>query len=210
MNNKDYLEKIAKDTRTGKPQKKGFLGKFDISPTMIKIAIGGVILVIVMMIIGAIIGGGDKNKERDYVDKIILRTDTMISEIGDYNKLVKSSTLRSMGTSLNAVLTETNYAVSTVLKQDFGVNNAKPEKEKTATDEASIREEMTTTLENGRLNGILDRVYAREMAYQIAMLMSLEQEAYGKTKKSSLKEAIDKSMSNLKPLQEQFDSFQAE
>lgn len=115
-----------------------------------------------------------------------------------------------MGNSLKAVLQETNYAINTILKETFEAKNAKPAKEKTETDEGAITEEMMATLENGRLNGILDRVYTREMTYQIAMLISLEQETYNKTKKDILKEALTSSMSNLDKLHEQFDNYMAQ
>ena len=212
MNNKDYLEKIAADTRTGKPKAKGFLGTIsNLSPTTKKLLIGGAIAVFVIMIFGMIVsGGGDKNKEIDLVEKINLRTENMMKDISEYNKLVKSSALRSLGNSLNAVLTETNYAVNTSLKEEFGVKSTnKTTKEKTQTDEDAIMEEMTETLENGRLNAILDRVYAREFAYQIAMLMALEQETYNKTKKEILRDGLTSSMKNLESLQTQFDDFEA-
>lgn len=212
MNNKDYLEKIASDTRTSKPSGKGlFGGKVNLSPNMIKGLIIGAAAVFVVMIIGIILTSGDKNKEIDYVDKINLRTNNMITAISDYTKKIKSSELRSMGNSLKAVLTETNYAVGASLKEEFGVKNtSKPNKEKTQTDEDAIAAEMTETLENGRLNGILDRVFTREMTYQIALLMSLEQETYGKTNKENLRISLESSINNLQMLHEQFDNYAAE
>ena len=210
MNNKDYLEKIAADTRTGKPVKKGILGTISNLPsTTKKLILGGAIAVFVVMIFGILLSGGDKNKEIDYVDMINLRTANIIKSIQDYNKKVKSSELRSMGNSLKAVLTETNYAIGTSLKEDFGVKNSKPNKEKTEEDEVAWSTEMNTELENGRLNAILDRVYARELAYQIAMLISLEQETYGKTNKDNLKNILTTSMNNLEQLHGQFDDFEA-
>ncbi|MBR2589163.1 hypothetical protein IKE84_02395 [Candidatus Saccharibacteria bacterium] len=210
MNNKDYLEKIAADTRTGKPVKKGILGTISNLPsTTKKLILGGIIAVFVVMIFGILLSSGDKNKEIDYVDMINLRTANIIKSIQDYNKKVKSSELRSMGNSLKAVLTETNYAIGTSLKEDFGVKNSKPNKEKTEEDEVAWSTEMNTELENGRLNAILDRVYARELAYQIAMLISLEQETYGKTNKDNLKNILTTSMNNLEQLHGQFDDFEA-
>ncbi len=209
MDNKEYLEKIAKETRsTGKPKKKLF--GLELSPTMIKVLIGGTILVVVMMFVGMLFSG-DGNKERDYVDKIYLRTTNLIAETGNYNKLVKSSKLRSMGTSLIAVLTETQYAISTSLKEEFGAKSVeKPDKEQTKIDEDAVMVDYLETLENGRLNGILDRVYAREVAYQIGMLISVENDAYRRTKKPNLRAAIEKSKSNLEPLYDQFNTFSAE
>lgn len=209
MNNKEYLEKIAKDTRTTKMQQKKFLG-LNLSPNTIKLLIGGAILVFVIMIFGMIFSG-DGNKERDYVDKVYLRASNLISETGNYTKLVKSSQLRSMGNSLIAILTETQYAIGTSLKEDFGAKSLeKPNKETTKTDEDAVMVKYLETLENGRLNGILDRVYTREVAYQIGMLISAEQDAYTRTKKDNLRTALEKSMTNLDTLYNQFNEFSAE
>ncbi|MBR5408535.1 hypothetical protein IK112_01130 [Candidatus Saccharibacteria bacterium] len=209
MNNKDYLDKIAAENRALKPKGKGIFGALNIPPTLAKVLIGGAILVAIMMIVGMIVGGGDKNSERDLVDKISLRTKNMLTIISDYNKQVKSSELRSYGSSLSAVLNETNYAVNAILKETFEVKNSKPQKESTETDESAILEEMGQTLENARLNGILDRVYAREMAYRIATLIVLEQETIDKTKKSNLVDALTSSMTNLDQLHDKFDNFVA-
>ncbi len=210
MNNKEYLEKIAKDNRAAGVQKKKFLG-LEITPNMKKLFIGGAILVVVMMVIGMILGSGDKNVERDYVDKVYLRANNLLAETGNYTKLVKSSQLRSMGNSLNAVLTETKYAIGNSLKEDFGAKSLdKPNKEKTETDEDAIMVEYLNTLESGRLNGILDRVYTRELAYQIGMLISIEHDAYSRTKKTNLRSALDTSMTNLDKLYDQFNNFVAE
>lgn len=209
MNNKEYLEKIAKDTRKAGVQKKKFLG-LELSPKTLKLAGIGAGVVVLMMIIGAIVGSGNGNKEVDLVEKIYFRTDTLLDAINDYNKLVKSGELRSMGNSLNAVLTETSYSMSTSLVNDFGEKTVgKPTKEQTLTDEVAVNDDLVATLEAGRLNGILDRVYSREFTYQIAMLINLETETYNKTKKDSLKTALTTSMNNLKQLHTQFDDFQA-
>ncbi|MBQ8984505.1 hypothetical protein IJ098_01450, partial [Candidatus Saccharibacteria bacterium] len=79
MNNKDYLEQIAADTRTGKPKGKGLLNTIkNLPPTTKKLLIGGAIAVFVIMIFGMILSsGGDKNKEIDLVEKISLRTENM-------------------------------------------------------------------------------------------------------------------------------------
>ena len=209
MNNKDYLDKIAADTRSNKPSGKGFLGKLKISPTLMKVLIGGAIVTVIMIIFGMVAGGGDKNGERDLVDKISLRTNNLISVISDYNKQVKSSELRSMGGSLSAVLNDTNYAINAILKSEFEAKGSKPQKESIKTDENKVLEDMKSSLEYGRLNGILDRTYAREIAYQIALLISLEQETLKKTQKTNLKEALTNSINNLDQMHDKFDNFVA-
>lgn len=211
MDNKSYLESIAKDTRSAGIVKPG-LFSFNIPPVVKKILIGvGIalgLLIIIAIIAGLASGGGDK--ERDYVDKIYLRTSHLVEETGTYNKVVKSSQLRSMGTSLLSVLTETQYSIANILKNDFGVSNIEtPKSEKTTEEENAVMAEYLNNLENARLNGILDRVYARELTYQIGMVLSLEHEAYARTDKSSLKSALASSMDNLNQLYEQFGDFDA-
>ncbi len=115
-----------------------------------------------------------------------------------------------MSTSLNAVLTETTYSLTTILENDFGSDNAdKPAKEEIATEEEKRMEILSNDLETGRLKGQLDRVYASDFAYEIAMLLSLESEASAKTDKDSLRSALKTSSDNLEKLYEQFNSFEA-
>ena len=208
MNNKEYLEQISSEIRKSKTPKKQFLG-LDISPKLLRFLIGAVVASILIIIIGSIISsGGNKNSERDLVDRIYLRSTSLSATIANFNKLLKSSELRSMGTSLNSVLTETSYSISTILTNDFGSSNpSKPEKESLATEETERQTILEGDLETGRLKGQLDRVYASDFAYEIAMLISLESEASAKTNKENLKSALATSTTNLEKLHEQFDSL---
>lgn len=206
MDNKAYLEQISSEARPLKPTKSLF--GFNISPKMLKIIIGIVVATVIIMIFGGILSSlGNKNSERDYLDKIYIRTDNLMVSISNYNNLVKSSELRSMGNSLNAVLVQTNYEVLNYLKENYELTNYKPEKEQTLTDENTYIEELNQSLENGRLNGILDRTYAREFTYEIGMLLSLESEAIANTKNENLKSILNSSHTNLEQLYPQFNNF---
>ena len=207
MDNKAYLEQISSEARTTKASKMPF--GLNISPKLLKLLIGGFIAAILIIIIGAIAGSGGSS-ERDYLDKIFLRTANLSSSISDYNKRVKSSELRSMGNSLNAVLTETNYSVGNILKNDFGVSSPnKPANEKTETEETEWIDGLNQDLENGRLNGVLDRVYSRDLAYEIGILISLESETVAKSKNDTVKTSLTSSMDNLSKLYDQFNDFEA-
>lgn len=210
MNNKEYLEQISTQTRQAKkPATKSFFG-LDISPKLLAFIIGGVVAAILIIIIGSIAGSGSNNSERDLTDRIYQRANNLSTVISDFSKRIKSSELRSMSTSLNAVLTETTYSLTTILENDFGSDNAdKPAKEEIATEEEKRMEILSNDLETGRLKGQLDRVYASDFAYEIAMLLSLESEASAKTDKDSLRSALKTSSDNLEKLYEQFNSFDA-
>ena len=211
MDNKEYLEKIASETRKNKPIASGFLGKLGLSPLMKKLLIGGVVLAFLIIILGAALGGGgNKNSERDLVDKLSLRTTNLVTSIEKYTGKVKSSSLRSMGNSLKAFLNQVNYAVSTSLANDFDDTSGQPQKEQTGLDEEAWAADLDAALEGARLNGLLDRAYAREYAYQIGMLIDLENDIIRKTNKSDLKSALEKSVNDLDQLYPQFNNFSAE
>lgn len=210
MNNKEYLEQISTQTRQAKrPATKSFFG-LDIPPKLLAFIIGGVVAAILIIIIGSIAGSGSNNSERDLTDRIYQRANNLSTVISDFSKRIKSSELRSMSTSLNAVLTETTYSLTTILESDFGSDNAeKPAKEEIATEEEKRMEILSNDLETGRLKGQLDRVYASDFAYEIAMLLSLESEATAKTNKDNLKTALKTSSDNLEKLYDQFNTFDA-
>ena len=203
MDNKQYLESIAKDTRAAGTPKKGLFGLgLNIPPVAKKLLIGVGIALVLIIIVAMIVSilGGTGDKERDYVDKVYLRTSHLAKEIPAYNKQVKSSQLRSMGTSLVSVLNETEYSIANVLKNDFAA-------EKIDESENNAMAELLTNLDNAQLNGLLDRVFHREITYQIGTLLSMEHEAYTSTKISGLKSALETSMNNLNQLYEQFQNF---
>lgn len=209
MNNKEYLEQISIQTKQAKkPATKSFFG-LDIPPKLLAFIIGGVVAAILIIIIGSIVGSsGNNNSERDLVDRIYQRSNNLSTVISDFSKRIKSSELRSMSTSLNAVLTETTYSLTSILENDFGSDDAgKPAKEEVATEEENRMEILSNDLETGRLKGQLDRVYASDFAYEIAMLLSLESEASVKTDKENLKSALKTSSDNLEKLYDQFNNF---
>ena len=211
MDNKQYLESIAKDTRAAGTPKKGLFGlDLNIPPVAKKLLVGVGIALVLIIIVAMIVSilGGTGDKERDYVDKVYLRTSHLAKEIPAYNKQVKSSQLRSMGTSLVSVLNETEYSIANVLKNDFAAEKIdESENTKINESENNAMAELLTNLDNAQLNGLLDRVYHREITYQIGTLLSMEHEAYTSTKISGLKSALETSMNNLNQLYEQFQSF---
>ena len=209
MSNLEYLNQISASNRTPGAKKGGFsLGNLNFSPTLVKVLIGGAILTVIMIIVGSILGGGSgAPKERDTLDRISLRSGYLITTIKDYNKQIKSSELRSIAASMSSALTETNSTINNILKDEYDAKSNKPDKESTGTDEEALYNELNETLENARLNGLLDRTFAREMAYQASMMESLESDVLARTKKQSLLDYLPKSMNNFNTLSSDFDNF---
>ncbi len=206
MNNKEYLDQISSNNRQVK-QNSGFLG-FNISPRLAKIVIGAFIAAILIIIIGSIVGlSGNSSSEKDYLGRIYLRTNNLMDAIATYNKSVKSSELRSMGTSLNAVLAETSYSVSSILDSEYDVSPSKAVSDRITEEEEADKTALNDSLEDARISGRLDRVFAHNFTYAISMLSNLEADAIKKAKKDSTATTLSSSKANLDQLYTQFDEF---
>ncbi len=206
MNNKEYLEQISSESRKTKSNQ-GFFG-FNISPRMGKFIIGGFIAAILIIIVGAIISGvSGQSSERDYLDRIYLRTNNLMSAISTYNNKVKSSELRSMGNSLNAVLAETSYSVSSILKEEYEATSGKANSQKVNDEESQDLASLTESLEDARISGRLDRIYAHDFTYAISMLSNLESDAIKHAKSESTAATLSASKTNLDQLYDQFNDF---
>lgn len=204
MDNMEYLNQIAASNRPAKSTVGGGL-PFSLSPKVLiglGIAIG---LIFLIMIFGSIFGG-DKNTEQSLVQKLSLRSANLSETIDEYNRNLKSSNLRSLTGSLRAVLNETSASTATILEEDFGAKSDKTAEE----DEATYIEEVNTTLEDAKLNGLLDREFVREMTYQIGLLLSMESDILSKTKKDNLKDTINNSYTNLENLHKEFSDYSNE
>lgn len=197
----EYLNQIAQDNRAT-------LGKADkglpIDPKWLKIIGIGIVGVIIIMIVGSILGGLG-TKSRDNLDRIFARTRNLGESIAEYNDKVKSSELRSMGNSLSAVLTETNSKVGNLLTTEYGTTE--PRDENVTTEEANHIQEVNSNLNYGRINGLMDRYFVREMSREIALLMSLETETMSETNDANVKEVMASSWNNLNKLSTSFEDY---
>ena len=78
----------------------------------------------------------------------------------------------------------------------------------------SITEEETLTkdglaneLFEAKINGILDRIYAHKMAYEISLVTSREIQLYKSTNNENLKGILDTSYNSLSNLYDKFNDF---
>jgi len=207
MSDLDYLNQISADSRPVKAKSDFFIPK-----KLLFFLIGAVVLALAIIIIGSNVSS-PKNKEYELVSTINYRSGNLIEIISTYNKKIKSSELRSMTSSLSSVLTATQSSLNTIITNEF----ADTEKENKTTDESVEESEETymnniidTYLEPARLNGYLDRVYVSQLTYEISILMSLESKCEETTSKTSLKEALASSYSNLESLETQFENYSAD
>ena len=203
MNNADYLNQISATNRSTKASAGGLNIK---NPKILIAGLAAAFIIAIAMILSSVFGSVG-NKERDLVDQISFRTTYLMESVKKYNNLVKDSTLRSMGTSLNAILLEVDQETTATLKNDFNADKKKPRDSKTEPNEKAHIEKLNETLEKARLNGLLDRYYSREISYEISLLVSLMSECVSRTKKPQLTENLNQSITNLSSIQTRMSDY---
>lgn len=198
MNNVDYLNQISAST---KPTTKS--NSLLSSKPLIIGLIAAAVLSIIIIIVGII--NNNSTSDTSLLTQLGLRLDNLNAAIETYNPHIKSSSLRSSGVSLASVLESTSLNLKPILEQEK-IDLDKADK-KVLESETTLSDSFNNSLEAGKLNGILDRTYASEMALQISLLISLESELYNHTKDDSLKSILSSSFDNLKTLYPNFNDF---
>ncbi len=203
MDGQQYLNQISKTNlpkRATVGKKKFWQNKFFI------ISMIGVVGVLIIVLIGAIIKANTVS-EKSLVEKLNLHLTGTISAIDEYQNYIKSSDLRSSSASLKGILSDTNSSVSSYATEKYNLKNTnnydKTLRETAETDSAELKNDLF----EAKINGILDRIYAHKMAYEISVIKSEESRIYDITNSSSLKEALDTSYKSLENLYSSFSDF---
>jgi hypothetical protein len=191
----DYLNQIAPQT----PKKP----LFRLSGLRLILAvIAG--LVVVVSIFALVINAVSASR-RHPLEQLSARLTATESIVADAQDNLKSSELRSLNRSLKIFLTNTNRDIAEPLL-DSGVNVKKLDKDTVAKESG---EDITSRLEDARLNAVYDRTYAREMAYQLETIITLMKQIYRSGGSDSLKSFLVTAYGNLEPTQQSFADFNA-
>lgn len=195
MNDLEYLNQIsAKVNQQQKPA-----GLFDKKMKIVFGVLAGVLILFIILLVAA--GGSSKPEATatSELNRLYNRSTELLKTYNAYNGSVRSSSLRSTGTSLSTLLTELSSTTTSYLgdaKTDGVVG-----------EDAQNFLELNNTLEKARLNGILDRNYAHEMHYQIRYLIIIEDSVREKTADANLKTYLTSSTESLSRLSETFGNF---
>ena len=201
MDGQEYLNQISAQARPKKaPRSGGFVG----SP-IFKVIIGGVAALFLIIIMGSVLGGGAMGL-KDKAISLKLYMGSTMEVISGYQNNVKSSNLRSSSTSLYSVLSNTDRELTNYLTEKYAFTD-KSVDSKMAEQEALRKDGLTADLFEAKINGILDRIYAHKMAYEISMIMSKESSVYDSTNDATLKDLLQTSYSSLENLYKNFDEF---
>lgn len=188
----DYLDQIAAPAQVK-----------TLNPMILWGMIAGVLVlaIVVVMAVGAGSGGANPSS----LAAVATKLDALKTVSDGAEKNIQSSELRTINSSLNLTLTNSNRDLQEPLKlQEISLKDTKSP---SITAVRSDFEKLDTRLEDARLNGVYDRTYAREISYQLKTLRSDMVVLYKKTRSTSLKSALESADANIKPLVEEFSSF---
>lgn len=201
MNRQEYLNEISASTRPATPKR----GSKILSSKFFWVGVIGIGAFIIMAIIGGIISGSSTNA-KDQLYSLILHLDNTSELIQKYQPSIKSSDLRSYGTSLNNIVSSsasdlTNYATE---KYNFKPKEVK----KSITDEeTSAKDALDNELFNAKISGTLDRIFAQKFAYEISLIGTRESQLIKASSDSTLQDILTKSYNNLSNLYDNFNNF---
>ncbi len=204
MDGQQYLDQISQTNRPIK-QSGGGLNKILTSKIFI-VGVIGLVLLILIIILGSVIGSGKKSvKELGY--ELTLHLDNTSAVIKEYQSDVKSSRLRANSASLDGVLSNTKSQINTVLVDELGFSEKKDASDTAEEEAAAVGEELKNELFEAKINGILDRIYAHKMAYEISMFLAEEEQILENTSNENLINAVNTSHESLTNLYDKFNDF---
>ena len=198
MDNQEYLKQISQTVR---PEKKSMRW---MSSPIFKVAVGGIIAFIVIMIVGSILTSGGTSLKNQTIS-LKLHIENTISVISNYKNNLKSSNLRSSSVSLSSVLSDTNRRLEEYTENK---DSKKDSEIKKLEEEAAVyKDELENDLFEAKINGILDRIFAHKMALEISLITAEESSIYDATGDGSLQSVLVTSYNSLNNLYDDFNNF---
>ena len=203
MDNLEYLKQISQSNRPVKQAKAGGMS----TGLIVKIAVLGGVLFFLLMAVGLLLGnlGG---KTSTLTKQLYARTTAVNTTISPYTATVKSSRLRAIGTSLAAVLTNSSKQLSTYLTGKDSKKDALVLGGKEAEQETKLIESLSTSLNNAKLNGLLDRTYENQITLQVSLLLSLTSQILSRSKDEQLLEIVSSLHASLNTIHGSLESYQ--
>ena len=200
MDNLEYLNHIAQSNR---PVKRTSGAPISL---IIKILLGGLVLFVLILSFGSMLGG-KSTKSSDLVKQLYVRTTNLDSTINSYNKSLKSSKLRSIGISLSGILTSASSQLSAYISSTDSSKNALQPNEQITAEEAENINALNLSLENAKLNGILDRTYVTQIHLQVSLLLSMVSQLSSRNDNETLNAILESYISNLAVIEQSFQDY---
>ena len=158
-----------------------------------------------MAIIGNVLSG-NRSGVKEQTLTLQYRLSNTSKAISNYQKSIKSSDLRSSSASLSGIVSNTDRDLSSYIDETYKKQNAKLS-EKTEKNEDDHYAALDAELFEAKINGILDRIYAHKMDYEISLLLAMEKKLYDAASNDDLKNILNTSYDSLANLQNKFANF---
>lgn len=196
MNDLEYLNQISAKPAPVQPT------LFDKKTKLILIIAAAVLLLVVILMAVAGSSSSEPTASSELA-RLYHRSDALEQSLTTYTPSVKSSSLRSSAATLSTILAELKSTSNTY----FTASGAKLEDYPLAASDSKIITALDSSLENARLNGILDRTFASEIYYQIRYLIIIEDSTLAKSSDASLTTFLQSSKTSLERLRDTFATF---
>lgn len=201
MDGQEYLNQIS---ASNQPVEQSKLSKILTSKYFL-IGVGAVVALIIVIIIGGMISSGKGDAKKDCIS-LYLHINNTSELINEYQDSIKSSELRASSSSLNTVLQDTSKKMAEYLTVKYKFKDKDANKktvEKLTLEKDALNEELF----DAKINGILDRVYAHKMAYEMQLFVAESSQIKKEAKDESLQSILDTFDSSLENLYSKFNDF---
>lgn len=189
----DYLNQIAPQQHSGGPSRRTII----IIGALSAVAL---IVAVILMIMSAQ-GPGDSSQ----LMGIKARIATLQTIADKRQRLLEDTSLRATNSSLSAFLKTANAEIEVPMTRAGLKPNVT---DKTITSrETALADELNQKLDDAQLNGILDRVYASEMNYQIQALSNNMYKLYTSTRSAALRDYLVSTDKSLEPIKDKLKNF---
>ncbi|MCL1839840.1 hypothetical protein FWF89_02460 [Candidatus Saccharibacteria bacterium] len=199
MDNQDYLNQIAAKPT---PNSKRFF-----SPFIIKIIIAAVAALALIITLGGVMSSINNHTTALY-QSFYLRLHNLSSDTGPiatFSRYIKSSELRALAGTLKSSLNASSQNFTSVLAEmEISTTEINPD---AAASDAAVIAEYTQTLQDARLNGLLDRTFANSTTLQISLLLAIGSEILERNPTDNARVVVDQIMSGLEILHTRFANY---
>lgn len=190
----DYLNQIA-------PKQPKMAGLFNLKSPLLIIAGIMVVLGLIFIIIGSFLK--NNNGLVPNLTRLGLSLQNTKVVTTKYATSLESTNIVALNSNLEIVIDNANFSIT---KQLAANNITLSKADKSIINEQSVAN-LESRLDDAKLNAVLDRTYAREMAYRLDTTITLMQEIYKQTNNSDLKEFLNTTYNNIKPIETQLSNY---
>lgn len=160
-----------------------------------------VLMIAVVVFVGLMLSnlGSSRQTPTEMGQSLLLRLQTTNQVVETAQDRIKNNNISNLNSTLSLQLASANSQLITAMAE-VGIDTKKVDKAILA---AESNEELVKKLEDAHLTGTFDRVYSREISYQLKTLMILMNDIHTRSSNQNVKTQLETAYKNIEPLQKQ-------